>query len=95
MRGESEAEPANEARRAAYALPWHKVDDLTAEQVACMQSLDDARRAGLVGADDAAVIEGVIRDGHVHGARKRITEAKRRSLLPGSGKKTGQTDARQ
>lgn len=67
------------ARRAAYALPWHKVDELSAEQVAAMQSLDDARRAGLVTADDAAVIERIIRDGHPHGARKRLTEAKRRN----------------
>lgn len=67
------------ARRAAYALPWHKVDDLSAAQVAALQSLDDAHRAGLVGDDDAAVIERIIRDGHPHGARKRLTEAKRRN----------------
>jgi hypothetical protein len=67
------------AFRAAYALPWHKVDDLSATQVAALQSLDDARRAGFVADDDAAVIERVIRDGHPHGARKRLTEAKRRN----------------
>lgn len=66
------------ARRAAYALPWVGVDDLSAEQVAVLQSLDDARRTGRVSADDAAVIERVIRDGHPHGARKRLTEARRR-----------------
>lgn len=70
--------PVNGARRAAHALPWHKVDDLTADQVACLQSLDDARRGGLISEQDAAVIEPVIRAGHVAGARKRLTDAKRR-----------------
>lgn len=69
-------------RRAPGALAWYKVDELNAAQVAAMQSLDDARRAGLVADDDAEVIEQVIRDGHVHGARKRFTRAKRRN---GSG----------
>lgn len=67
------------ARRSPYGLPWHKVDDLTALQLAVLQSLDDARRAGLVEDDDAAVIERVVRAGHPHGARKRLAEAKRRN----------------
>lgn len=76
MRVEQEHPPT---RRSPYELPWLKVDDLTTQQLAAMQSLDDARRAGLVSADDAAVIEQVIRDGHPHGARKRLTQAKRRN----------------
>lgn len=76
------SEGESPTRRAPGALPWHKVDQLNAAQIAAMQSLDDARRAGLVAADDAEVIERVIRDGHPHGARKRLTEAKRRN---GSG----------
>lgn len=67
------------ARRAPYALPWHKVDGLTASQLAVLQSLDDARRAGLVADDDATAIERAIREGHPHGARKRLTAAKRRN----------------
>lgn len=67
------------ARRAPYALPWVGVDDLTPTKVAMLQSLDDASRAGLVAADDAQVIERIIRDGHPYGARKRLTEAKRRT----------------
>lgn len=53
-------------------------DELDPRQLAAMQSLDDARRAGEVSADDAVTIEIVIRRGHVHGARKRLTEARRR-----------------
>lgn len=67
------------ARRAEHALPWIGVDDLTPTQVACLQSVDDARRAGRISADDAAEIEAVIREGHPHGARKRLTEARRRN----------------
>lgn len=65
-------------RRTPWALPWYQVDDLTPLQVAAMQSLDDARRAGAISAADFHEIEGVIRRGHVHGARKRITEARKR-----------------
>lgn len=75
--GSDDEQPS--ARRAPYALPWHGVDDLTALQVAMMQSVDDARRAGRIRDDEAAAIERVIRDGHPHGARKRLTEAKRRN----------------
>lgn len=53
-------------------------DELKPKQVAAMQSLDDARRAGEITDADFREIEVVIRRGHVHGARKRITEAKRR-----------------
>lgn len=65
-------------RRAPGALPWLGVDELGPAQVAVMQSLDDARRAGQITRQDFAEIEVVIRRGHVYGARKRITEAKRR-----------------
>lgn len=67
------------ARRGTYELPWVKVDDLNAAQVAAMQSLDDARRAGEIAEEDFAEIEQVIRAGHPHGARKRLTQAKRRN----------------
>lgn len=66
------------ARRDPGALAWHRVDDLSPAQVAAMQSMDDARREGLLAEDDARVIERLIRDGHVHGARKRITIARKR-----------------
>lgn len=52
-------------------------DELKPGQLAAMQSLDDARRAGQITEADFAEIEVVIRRGHAHGARKRITEAKR------------------
>lgn len=63
---------------AAYERWRDSRDDLTPAQTAAMQSLDDALRAGEITAEDAAEIEAVIRRGHVHGARKRITQAKRR-----------------
>lgn len=66
-------------RRALGALPWLGVDDLSPAQVAAMHSLDDARRAGSITDADFHEIEAVIRRGHVAGARKRLTEAKRRN----------------
>lgn len=60
-------------------MPWHKVDDLTARQVAAMDRLANAVRAAKVTDDDAAVIEQMIRDGHVPGALKRITAAGHRA----------------
>ncbi|MQA04047.1 MAG: hypothetical protein GEV07_15415 [Streptosporangiales bacterium] len=53
-------------------------NELNAAQLAAMQSLDEARRAEEISAEDAEVIEAVIRRGHVHGARKRLTKARRR-----------------
>lgn len=53
-------------------------DELKPAQLAAMQSLDDARRAGQITATDFRTIEVVIRQGHVHGARKRLTAARRR-----------------
>jgi hypothetical protein len=78
MRTDGNGMGPSEPRTATGALAWYRVDDLNAEQVAAMHSLDDARRAGLITEQDFREIEGVIRRGHVHGARKRITEAKRR-----------------
>ncbi|MQA79569.1 MAG: hypothetical protein GEV10_14010 [Streptosporangiales bacterium] len=60
-------------------MPWHKVDDLTARQVTAMDRLANAVRAAKVIEDEAAVIEQMIRDGHVPGALKRITLAGRRA----------------
>lgn len=56
-------------------------DELKPRQLAAMQSLDDARRAGHITEQDFREIEVVIRRGHVYGARKRITEAKRRHAV--------------
>ncbi|MQA04020.1 MAG: hypothetical protein GEV07_15265 [Streptosporangiales bacterium] len=61
------------------ALPWHKVDDLRPVQVAAMQTMDDARREGVLSDDEAREIEQLIRDGYVHGARKRVTSARKRA----------------
>lgn len=65
-------------------LPWTKVDDLSAGQLAAMQTMDDARREGVLSEADAHVIEDLIRAGHVHGARKRVSSA-RRQAQSGSG----------
>ncbi|MBO0828233.1 MAG: hypothetical protein J2P24_10685 [Streptosporangiales bacterium] len=81
MRGPTagDEKDAASARRTPYALPWIGVDEPSPTQVAMMQSLDDARRAGLVADDEVRAIEQIIRDGHPHRARKRLTEAKRRN----------------
>lgn len=60
-------------------VPWHKVDDLNARQVAAMDRLANAHRAAKVTDEEATVIEQMIRDGHVPGALKRITAAGRRA----------------
>ncbi|HEX6514925.1 MAG TPA: hypothetical protein VF049_05095 [Nocardioidaceae bacterium] len=52
-------------------------DELTDPQLAAMDALWRARRAGVVDEHQAARIEDVIRHGHVHGARKRLTDARR------------------
>lgn len=71
------------ARSQAMTARWNTEklpgdDELKPRQLAAMQSLDDARRTGQITEQDFAEIEVVIRRGHVHGARKRITAAKRR-----------------
>lgn len=60
-------------------MPWHKVDDLDARQLAAMDRLANAHRAAKVTDEEVAVIERMIRDGHVPGALKRITAAGRRA----------------
>jgi len=50
-----------------------------------MQTMDDARREGVLSEADALVIEDLIRAGHVHGARKRVSTA-RRQARDGAGK---------
>lgn len=60
-------------------------NELNAAQLAAMQSLDEARRAGEITAEDAETIDVVIRRGHVHGARKRLTKARRERASPTSG----------
>lgn len=63
----------------AGGLAWFKVDNLSPKQVAAMQTMDDARRAGVLSDDQAHEIEELIRAGHVYGARKRVTEARKHS----------------
>lgn len=63
----------------AAGLAWYKVDDLSPKQVAAMQTMDDARRAGVLSEAQAREIEELIRAGHVYGARKRVTEARKQS----------------
>lgn len=58
-------------------LAWHKVDDLTADQVAAMQTMDDARREGMLSAESTKLIEAMIRRGQTAGARKRVTQARK------------------
>lgn len=59
---------------------WKK--ELTPAQTGVMEALDNAVRAGEVSAVQAAEIEAVIRAGHPHGARKRLTHARRISDTP-------------
>lgn len=54
-------------------------DALRPDQMRAMQTLDDTLRAGLVGPEAARRIEALIRHGHVPGALKRITEARRQA----------------
>lgn len=61
----------------AQGLPWYGVDDLNADQVAAMQTMDDARRAGVLSQDEAQAIETMIRRGQTAGARKRVTRARK------------------
>lgn len=61
----------------ACGLAWYKVDNLSPKQVAAMQTMDDARRAGVLSEDEAHEIEQLIRAGHVYGARKRVTQARK------------------
>lgn len=58
-------------------LPWYEVDDLTADQVAAMQTMDDARREGVLSDEQARFIEAMIRRGQTAGARKRVTLARK------------------
>lgn len=76
--GRPDAPGQDESGRPAQDVALPSDDELSASQMAAMQSLDDARRAGHVTEDDFRTIEVVIRRGHVAGARKRITEARRR-----------------
>lgn len=58
-------------------LAWYKVDDLSAAQVAAMQHVDDARRAGVLTSDQADELFAMVRDGKVAGVRKRLTQARK------------------
>ncbi|MQA05008.1 MAG: hypothetical protein GEV07_20560 [Streptosporangiales bacterium] len=64
---------------AIYAQRRAERAELTGDQLAVLDALWRAQRAGEVTATDAAEIEAVIRDGRVHGARKRLTNARRSS----------------
>lgn len=52
-------------------------DRLDAKQLAAMQAVDDAVRAGYISRAVAEPLEEMIRRGHPAGARKRLTAAKR------------------
>lgn len=60
-------------------------DRLNAGQLAAMQTMDDARREGVLSDADAVAIEELIRAGHVHGARKRVSLARKRSQSDSDG----------
>lgn len=53
-------------------------DELDAEQLAAMQAMDDALRAGEICRACTPAIERAVREGHVPGARKRLTRARQR-----------------
>lgn len=53
-------------------------DELNDKQLATMDALWNAQRAGDVSADEAAEIERLVRLGHPYSARKRLTAAKKR-----------------
>lgn len=55
-------------------------DDLNDRQLAALDSLWRARRDGSVTAAEAEAIDVMIRRGHPAGARKRITQARKRRL---------------
>lgn len=65
------------ARRHELALPWHKVDDLNAPQLAAMQAVDEARMAGVLSEEQAERLFTMVRGGQVAGARKRLTQARK------------------
>lgn len=78
--------PSERDRGDRPSLPRRKADRLSAGQLAAMQTMDDARREGVLSDADAHVIEDLIRAGHVHGARKRVSTARRRAQgEPGDG----------
>ena len=56
--------------------------ELSADQLAAMDALWRAERAGDVDADDARDVEDMIRRGHSPGARKRLTNLRRNGTQP-------------
>lgn len=52
-------------------------DGLTADQLAAMQTMDDARREGVLSDADVQVITRLIYVSKTAGARKRVTEARK------------------
>lgn len=52
-------------------------DGLNADQLAAMQTMDDALREGVLSAADVRVITALIYEGKTAGARKRVTEARK------------------
>lgn len=55
-------------------------DELNDRQLAALDSLWRARRDGSVTAAEAEALDAMIRRGHPAGARKRITQARKRRL---------------
>lgn len=58
-------------------LPWRDGDGLNADQLAAMQTMDDARRECVLSDEQVRVIEAMIRRGQTAGARKRVTLARK------------------
>lgn len=60
-----------------HRLPWHKVDDLSPKQVAAMQHVDDARRAGILTQARADGLFDMVRAGKLASVRTRLTQARK------------------
>ncbi|MPZ93277.1 MAG: hypothetical protein GEU68_16980 [Actinobacteria bacterium] len=60
-----------------YGKPWHGVDDLNADQLRALQTMDTARLEGVLTDADVRMITAMIHQGKTAGARKRVTEARR------------------
>lgn len=67
-----------------YARQKALREEFTDQQLAALDALWRAKRDGHVPPDAANVIERLIRDGHVHGALKRLTIARRKGITSGA-----------
>lgn len=65
-----------------YARQKALRQEFTDAQLAALDALWRAKQDGHVSPDAASAIEQLIRDGHVHGSRKRLTLARRNGNAP-------------